>query len=194
MSRWEDELVDPFLADLSDEDGIDALAEGISEEIVPRASLRDAILAAAKVDGRLDRFAALVAELLDVSEARASSLLDGIARPDAWIDGPVPGVSLYHVQGGPKVAGAATGFARMSGGVVFPEHEHLGDEVVLVVQGSFEDGVTGRVHRPGDVVRMPAGSAHDFRARPGPALVYLIVLQTGVKIGEHVLRADDPRL
>jgi hypothetical protein len=50
------------------------------------------------------------------------------------------------------------------------------------------------VHRPGDVVRMPASSAHDFRARPGPALVYLVVLETGVRIGDVVLRADDPKL
>ncbi len=194
MSRWEDDLVDPFLADLEDQAvELGALALAL-EDVAPPASLRDAILGAARIEGRLDRFAALVAELLDVSEARASQLLDGIARPESWTEGPAPGVTLYHVEGGPRVAGSVTGSVHMPAGAEFPEHEHLGEEAVLVVQGSFEDGVTGAVHRPGDVVRMPAGSAHSFRARPGPALVYLVVLGVGVRIGELVMRADDPRL
>lgn len=192
-SRWEDDLLDPFLGDLPDGE-VESLALALSEEVAPRASLRDAIVGAAKLEGRLDRFAALVAELLDVSEERASALLDGIARPESWTAGPVPGVTLYHVEGGPKVRGMATGFTRMPAGTVFPEHEHLGEETVLVVSGSFEDGVTGRVHRPGDVVRMPAHSAHGFRARPGPALVFLVVLDVGLKIGDLVIGADDPRL
>ncbi len=194
MSRWEDELVDPFLVDVGEATEVESMVGIASGEVAPHASLRDAILGAAALEGRLDRFAAVVAELLDVSEDRASQLLDGIVRAESWTEGPVPGVSLYHVEGGPRVAGAVTGFTRMPAGVVFPEHEHLGDEVVLVLQGSFEDGVSGRVHRPGERVRMPAGSTHDFRARPGPALVYLVVLEGGVRIGDQVLRADDQRL
>jgi quercetin dioxygenase-like cupin family protein len=82
----------------------------------------------------------------------------------------------------------------MPQGAVFPEHKHLGDEAVLVVQGSFEDGVSGRVYRAGDVVRMGAGSSHDFRARPGPALVYLVVLAEGLQIGDAVFGPDDPAM
>lgn len=192
MSRWEDELVDRFLAELP-EDDVDALVSALGADSAPLASIRDALLAEARTEGRFDRFAARVAELLDLDERQASALLDGIGCVESWTDGPAPGVDVFHVQGGPKVANAITGFVRMAGGVVFPEHRHLGDELVLVIQGSFEDGVTGRVHRAGESVPMPAGTAHDFRARPGPALVYLVVLEDGLQIGEHVVRADDPR-
>ena len=196
MSRWEDELVDPFLADVSEED-VDRMASALERElaeVTPAPSLRDALLSMARTEGRFDRFAPVVAELLDVSEARATELLDGIARDEVWVDSPIPDVRLYHLEGGPKVAGAITGFVRMPQGAVFPEHQHLGDEAVLVVQGSFEDGVSGRVYRAGDVVRMAAETSHDFRARPGPSLVYLVVLAEGLKIGEMVIGPYDPAM
>lgn len=196
MSRWEDELVDPFLSDVSEEDveGVVSAIDRELAEVAPAPSLRDALLSIARTEGRFDRFARVVAELLDVSEARATELLDGIAREDVWVGSPIPDVRLYHLEGGPKVAGAITGFVRMPQGAVFPEHKHLGDEAVLVVQGSFEDGVSGRVYRAGDVVRMGAGSSHDFRARPGPALVYLVVLAEGLQIGDAVFGPDDPAM
>lgn len=191
VSRWEDELLDAFLAELPEE-SVDTLAR-VGPDVRPSASLRDALLADAQTEGRFDRFAATVAGLLDVEPERARALLDGIGRTTSWTDGPVPSVDVYHVEGGPAVADAITGFVRMSAGVRFPAHRHLGDEVVLVIQGSFEDGVSGRVHRAGEAVSMPAGSEHDFRARPGPALVYLVVLREGLQIGDEVLRPDDPR-
>lgn len=198
MSRWEAELVDPFLADLlaeAAEQDVEEMVSAIERElaeVAPAPSLRDALLSAARTEGRFDRFAPVVAQLLDVSEARARELLDGIDRDEVWVDAPMPDVRLYHLEGGPAVAGAITGFVRMPQGAVFPEHEHLGDEAVLVVQGSFEDGVSGQVYRAGDLVRMAAGSSHHFRVRPGPALVYLVVLAEGLRIGEAVIGPYDP--
>jgi putative transcriptional regulator len=191
VSRWEDELLDAFLADLP-EDGVDALVAAVEGEGVAPPALRADLLREARLEGRFHRFAARVADLLDVSEETARALLDGIGRAESWGDGGVPGVDLYHVEGGPAVANAITGFVRMSAGADFPEHTHLGDEVVLVIQGSFQDGASGRVHRAGEAVHMPEGTAHGFRVRPGPALVYLVVLQEGLKIGDMVRRADDP--
>lgn len=197
MSRWEDELVDAFLADLGASDGLDPLVDAAtwaSGAAPLPAGMREAILASARTEGRHERFARDVARLLDVDEGRARELLDGIDRSESWVAGPLPDVSLYHLEGGPQVADAITGFVRLPQNAIFPEHRHLGDEAVLVVQGSFVDGVSGAIHRPGDVVHMPAGSAHDFRARPGPALVYLVVVRDGVQIGDVIMRADDPRM
>jgi quercetin dioxygenase-like cupin family protein len=199
VSRWEDELVDAFVAELGEVDGpgVDALITAWSDglgALSPRLELRERLLRSAPSEGRYERFVAQVAALMDLDARGAAALLDGIDRPSSWVPGPLPDVSLYHVQGGPRVADAITGFVRLPQNAVFPEHRHLGDEAVLVVQGSFVDGVTGAIHRPGDVVHMPAGSAHDFRARPGPALVYLVVVRDGVQIGDVVMRADDPRM
>lgn len=193
MSHWEDELIDDFLADVPDED-LEALGAATLGAASPAPELRARLLASATLAHRFDRFAAGAAELLDVDEATARSLLDGIADPSSWHGSPVPGVELYDLAGGPAVADAIRGFVRMQAGAAFPEHEHLGDETVLVVQGSFEDGVSGEVHRAGDVVRKAAGTRHDFLVRPGPDLVYLVVLPTGVRIGDQVIGPNDPDL
>lgn len=201
MSPWEKDILDAFLADAAVEGDLRALLEAVEADLAaaePGAggadALRERVLEGAAVEGRFDRFLAPVAELMDVDEGAARLLLDGIGRPDAFEPSPLPEVSLYHIEGGPKVEGAVTGFVRMPGGAIFPEHEHLGDEAVLVVQGSFEDGVSGQVHRPGELVRLPAGTRHDFRARPGPDLVYLVVVQEGVKIGDLVFGPDAPEM
>ncbi len=193
MSRWEDELVDVFLAEVP-EDEVDALVGALDEPVSPPPSLRASILDGAMLEGRFDRFRAAAAELLEIGEERAGALLDGIGRAESWGPSPVPWIELYHVEGGPSVADAITGFVRLPAGSEFPLHRHLGDEAVLLVQGSLEDSVTGRVFRPGDVVRMPAGTEHGFTVRPGPGLVYLAVLHQGIQIGELVLGPDDPRM
>ena len=196
MSHWEDELTDDFLAEVPDED-VEALAATLEAEgaaAAPPPELRRRLLAAAELSGRFDRFAPLAAGLLDVDEAAAKVLLDAIGEPSSWHQSLVPGVELYDLEGGPAVAGAIRGFVRMAAGAAFPAHEHLGEEAVLVVQGSFEDGVSGAVHRAGELVRMPSGTRHDFRVRPGPDLVYLVVVQTGVRIGEQIIGPNDPGL
>lgn len=195
MSGWEGDLVDPFLADVSDvAEAIEDLARASREEVAPSPSIRASLLQDARLEGRFERFAATVARMLDLPLDGARALLDRLGRTDIWEAGLAPDVTLCHVSGGPKVAGHVTGFVKMPQGAVFPEHEHLGDEEVLVLQGSYVDGVTGAVYHPGDIVKMPAHSRHDFRARPGPHLVYLVVLRDGVVIGDQIMTADDPRL
>jgi quercetin dioxygenase-like cupin family protein len=188
VSHWEDELEDRFLAELDPADA-EALAR-LGRGKAP-SDLRAKILAGASLEGRFDRFAAQTAELLVIDEARAKALLDGIGRAESWEPSPLPGIDLFHVDGGPGTEDAITGFVRIPAGAGFPEHEHLGDEAVLVIQGSVEDTVSGAIHRPGDVARMAAGTAHGLKVRPGADFVYLSVVQRGVKIGDAVFRPDD---
>lgn len=117
-------------------------------------------------------------------------LLD-VDRDGAWEPGPSPSCLLLHVEGGARVRDAVTGFVRIEPGGDFPEHEHLGDEVVLVLQGAFRDG--DRVVAAGEVARMPAGSAHALEADGDLPLLYLAVIQRGVVIGGTPLLAGDPR-
>jgi anti-sigma factor ChrR (cupin superfamily) len=103
-------------------------------------------------------------------------------------------MELLHVEGGPRVKGAITGFVRLGSGVSFPEHEHLGDEEVLILQGSCVDSIDHRVSRAGDRVRMPCGTVHSFSVREGPDLVYLAVVGTGLRVNGQELLAHDLRL
>ena len=129
-----------------------------------------------------------------MDEARAKEILDQIDDPSAWYQSELDFMTLVDIEGGPAVSEAITGFVRLPAGVHFPPHEHHGEENVLVIQGSLEDGVSGRIFRSGEIATMPEGSTHDFVVRPGPDLVYLLVVQKGVTIAGRFYGHDDPRV
>lgn len=193
MSGWDEDLEDPFLAELSAEEATALVLALARESAAPAPALRDRIMASAQLDGRFDRYLAQTARLLDVDEDSARALLDGIGRGDVWYQGLVPDVKLYDVDGGPAVSNAITGFVRMPAGVPFPEHDHLGTESALIIQGTAEDH-RGEIWRPGEVVVLEPGQVHSFRARPGPDFVFLVVVQDGIKIGDQTIGPDDPRM
>lgn len=170
---------------------LDALAVALAP-VPPSGELRARVLGSVAATSRFDDFAARVAGLLDLAVGAARSLLARIDDATAWEPGPGPGVSLFHIQGGPAVASAIAGFVRVDADGEFPHHEHLGDELVFVIQGAFHDGQ--REARRGDVVTMPPDTEHALKVLPGPALVYLAVVHGGVRIGDLVLRPGDPRI
>ena len=92
-----------------------------------------------------------------------------------------PNVQLMHLPGGPAVAAFDVGFVRVAAGTPFPPHRHVGDEHVLVLQGSYRDS-TGPTVRPGDQVHMPTGTEHHFIAAPERDLIYAVVVG-GIEIG-----------
>jgi len=191
MTEWEPELLDPFLADVGED--VRPLLEAFSGPVEPPPDLKDRLLSAARLEGRFDRFAARVADLLDVDEAKAKAILDGVGERDNWYGGLVPDVLLYDVDGGPRVRNAITGLLRIPGGVTFPEHEHLGTEQTLILQGSGLDH-RGDIWRVGELVVEEPGEPHVIEARPGPDLVFLVVIQNGVRIGDTELGPNDPRV
>lgn len=196
VSDWERHILDAFLMDLGlmGVGPVDALVSGLeSPPARPPAASRDALLSAARLEGRFERFVEGVARILDVDAAEAARLLDGIHEPTNWHGSPLPDVTLHDLDGGPSVQNAIRGFVRMPGGAVFPEHEHGGGETLLVLQGSFEDTL-GSVHHPGEVAEMAAATSHGFRVRPGPDLVYLFVAQTGITLGGQFFGPDDSRV
>ena len=193
MSNREHRELDVFLRELQGDDAADggvaardpelgliAVCESL-KPVAPSADLRARLLASADAPSRLARFADRVAELLDVGLDKARELLARIDDPSAWEE-QLPGVSFLWVEGGPRVAAAVRGFVRVRAGLDFPDHEHLGDEVTLVLQGGFEDPERKLVCRAGDIDRMPTGTAHGFRALAGGTdLLKLAVVHTCLK-------------
>ena len=173
---------------------LEALAADVSRP-APRA-LREQLMRA-PLRGRLYRFAEPLAALMDVDQATAQQLLDGLDEPEPFEPGPFPGldIALRHISGGPAVQNAITGFVRIGPGTAFPHHEHLGDEHVLILQGRCVESGSGTVAGPGEVVTRPAGTAHEIEALPGATdLVYLAVVYTGVRIGDTIMGPDSPEL
>jgi len=190
-----DPALDELLGEASPE-SLDALSDALSS--APAARLGSApagrarLLAALETTHRFDDLEAEVAELLDLPPAEAARLLLDVDRASVWEPGPHAQCQLFHVRGGPHVADAVTGFVRIDPTAGFPEHEHLGPESVLVLQGAFRDA-DGRVVRAGELARMPAGSSHAFEVVGDLPLLYLAVIQRGVVIGGVPLLAGDPR-
>lgn len=141
---------------------------------------------------RLGHHGADVAAALGISEAQAVDVLRHVDSPERWSGSPWPGVSLYHLEahlpGVPLLQEAIVGLIRVAAGTTFPDHEHLGEEEVLILQGSCAFNDADGVARPGDRVVRHAGSHHDFTVRPGPDLVYLAVVRGGVRFGDVVMR------
>jgi quercetin dioxygenase-like cupin family protein len=183
--------MDGFLLELmaagADHEEIARLCD-VLEPMDPPATLRERVLAEVEAGGRLHRFADTVAEMLDVSIERARELLDGIDDKSVWKKGPSEDVTLYDVPGGARTEGSITGFVRVARGGLFPEHDHLGEEHVLIVQGRCIDSYDGRRLGPGDTTHKTPGSPHHIEVLPGPALVFLTVVREGVEIGGKAVR------
>ncbi len=144
------------------------------DPVEPAPALRARLLDSVAAGGRFADFTGAFAKLFDVATDRARELLDLIDDAAAWVAG--PGTSqLVHFDGGPAVAGNDNGFVRVPPSTRFPNHEHLGQETVLILQGSATDS-DGRVYRRGDVITKPAGSTHWFETHAGPDFVYAVTV------------------
>lgn len=99
-------------------------------------------------------------QALDLAEAPALPL-DLTAY--AWQE-VCPGVKVHVVKEDPA-RGLRACLVWGVPGAVHPRHRHLGDEVILVLQGTIADerGTYG----PGQICRSSTGSVHSERALPG---------------------------
>jgi quercetin dioxygenase-like cupin family protein len=158
----------------------------------PPPSLRARLMQSIAITGRFDHLLDEVAQWVQVGAERARELLGWIDEAIRWEPGPGAGISLLHLEGHIGLTNVIAGWVRVEPGEAFPHHEHLGREVVLVLQGWYVDD-DGTEVRTGEVAEKAAGTEHGFRVPlDSPPLVYMALVWEGVKIGEHVLRPGDP--
>lgn len=170
-----------------------ALEASFAAETPRPAPARISLLAAAAGTSRFGDLTPLVAEMLDIPAVLAATYLRGIDEPASWEPGPVPAIELFHLDGGPEVAGAITGFVRVAAGEAFPHHEHLGDEYILVVQGALRDS-DGTITRAGEITAMEGGTDHEVHAHGPLDCIYLAVVFEGVRVGDVVFGPDSPEM
>jgi putative transcriptional regulator len=152
------------------------------------AGLRTRMLASAERELRLDHLVPLVAHHLQLDDEQARQVLARVDQPSTWGRGPGPGVALQRLTVGARCQSTLTNLIRLEGGAHFPEHGHLGDEVVVVLQGQMREA-SGVVHRSGAEVLSGTSTEHGFDALEGPDLVCLVVVEGGVRFGDRVFRA-----
>lgn len=166
--------------------GFTQLCEALDAVAVhDRAAARERLLASVPATGRFARFAEATAKILDLGIEQAKALLDRL-QDESLFEQELPGVSFYWCEGGPAVANAVRGFVRVKAGTQFPDHEHIGDEIVLVLQGSFVDTTRGITFHAGETDVMKAGTSHEFAVPAGgPDLLKLSVTQVGLRAMGH---------
>lgn len=154
------------------------------ESVRPSADVKTRLFASFQAQTRFAGFVDRVAEFFDLGAQRARELLDSIsALPNPpWEASPVPGTSLLHFDGGPRVAEAVNcGLVHIAPGGGFPKHRHIGDEWALILQGSSQED-SGAVSQPGDLLHKEADSEHAFRVISDEPLVFAVVLYGGIQI------------
>lgn len=176
--EWAEELLGEWVEALS------------TPAVESKDSIRDRLFETLAQVGRFDLYAEVFSRLIDLDVRQARGILELVDRDDGWFDGPPP-ARLKWFEGGPATANHMAGFVRVPAGQPFPHHEHLGKESVLILQGRLIDD-EGSVAKPGDVQIMAPGTSHSFVAdQSGPDLIYAIILEGGVKIGDFILRGPE---
>ena len=179
---------DPALArELASYDDAAQAIAAAAPAVRPSAHVKARLLASAGA-GRFERFLAPFAKMFDVGVEAARELLGWIEDPTKWKPSGLPGIQAIHFPGGPAVAGADTGFLELHPGALFPWHEHIGEELSLVLQGTIRDH-DGTLYGPGQEIPKAGGTRHEFTAEPGDTVV-VAVRAFGVKYG-LVRPADD---
>jgi len=131
-----------------------------------------------------ERFAPLfgkLSELFDLPPEALRGIFTRAAVAEAWQPGPMPWVSLFHLQGGPRVAGLDAGFVRLKKGTPFPAHRHTGTERVLILDGGYHDHA-GRWYGPGEMHEMLEGSQHSLQMSAERDVLLAVVLFGEVEV------------
>lgn len=153
----------------------------------PSEGLRARLLQSAVLEGRFERFAEVASKMLDLSVDKAQVLLDRLDSEGSFAE-ELPGVEFCWVPGGPKTDGYVRGFVRVNRNTELPPHTHLGEETVLIMQGTYIDSVTQERFGPGQMLHGTPEADHSFHADPaGTHLLLLVVVKKGYQIGEMVI-------
>lgn len=137
--------------------------------VAPAPDSRVRLLAA--VAGPLTRHAARVAGMFARPVPELDVLLAQVhAGAAAWTP-MLPGIEIHPVLSAP---GRDCGLIRVAPGARFPYHRHLGEERVLILQGSCSDS-SGQQLGPGDELVHAPGTGHALDIHRGVPLVFAYV-------------------
>lgn len=167
-----------------------ALSDAVAPtQVTPPTSLRSQLLADISKIAPYSLYHDKMAEILLGSKDALQSELAAMPHPKTWVDGPIPRCRLFPCVANAAPRDAIRTLVLMESGSHFPEHEHLGDETVLILQGSLLQD-DGKVSRPGEILHMAKGTSHAFDVPEGLDLIYLAVVDQGIQIGDLLISAD----
>lgn len=162
---------------------LEELAELVPAGKSPPQLLRDKLLGSvARPRLRYAPLFGALGELFDLGDLQLAELFESAVEPGPWVSGPLPGLELLHLSGGPRVAHADNGLVRLAPSTRFPRHRHLGSERVLVLEGGYVDEPSGKLYGPGDLHEMLADSTHAYTTVPDRPTLFAVSLVSGIDI------------
>jgi hypothetical protein len=144
----------------------------VSDPLLERGRAR-LIAAVAELPLRYAPFYGRLGALWDMSEQGVHAALLRAGGPGAFRRTALWGVRRLRVSTGPRLAGAEASLLLLAPGARFPAHRHEGQEVALVLEGSYRDA--GREYEPGDAQTMPPGSSHALSVSDAAPCVAAVV-------------------
>jgi hypothetical protein len=150
-----------------------------AEPLAPGEAVHTRVMHSVRRGGRYGIYVDRVARLFGLPVERAQRLLGRIEDASVFAPFLVPGVAMLPVKPGPGLEGAVAAIGLLAPGTVFPRHDHVGDEVTLVLDGGFRDEGGREIWR-GDELFKPAGSEHDFVVIGDRACVAAVLALGGV--------------
>ncbi len=150
------------------------------EPVEPSCEARQRLIAAVATPPlRYAPFFNRLTTVLDLPVESVERVLAEVDNASRWQPA-LPGVQLFHFAGGPAVAGADVGLVRIEPDYPFPNHRHIGEEQLFVLEGGYVDS-SGREYRPGDLQVMAPGTSHSYRVS-AQGLLAAVVLHGGIAI------------
>ncbi len=143
-----------------------------------RARLLEAV---ADSSERYAPFFGKLTQFFDLNVAALRAVFARAEKDSEWQAGPLPWVSLFHLDGGPAVAGLDTGFVRLKKGMPFPRHRHVGAERVLVLEGGYFDD-DQRWYGPGDFHLMAEGTEHSLQMGAEQDVLLAVILAADIEV------------
>jgi anti-sigma factor ChrR (cupin superfamily) len=165
----------------------------LAEPVLPSQGARQKLLDAIEHESPYANLVSALASLGDLSLGAMRDYVDTLTDSSAWLPGPADGITIVHVDGGPKTQGAVVGFVKIKAGGEFPEHTHCGEETVIVLQGTLIDS-DGSKTLSGEVNVMATESTHTVFAGPDEDVIYFVVVFEGVDVGDDHIGPDDTRI
>ena len=154
---------------------LDALANALEPSVPPTSGLRARLFGAINGRERFSPFLDRLITLFDLPEDETRREIDAILDPDAEWEPMIDGCSFRDFEGGPALGEAHAGLIRLQPGAVFPNHRHVGEERMLLLQGRVRD-TDGNEYRAGDTIVSADGSEHEMLAIGDEGVIYAAVV------------------
>lgn len=153
-------------------------------EVQPSKQLKESIFAHIEQSGS-QKFVGLtqrIAQFFKLPIQQIEEILEttkDVTLP-VWEKAKIEGAYLHHFQAGGDFADAHCGLIYLKPSTKITEHEHLGKEYMLIIQGEVTTS-DGKTHQVGEVAVSPKGSSHTLVSGPDCDCIFAVIAIGGVE-------------